>query len=119
VLARRLRLHLSEHGGTGQGVVGALAGVGLRLSGRDGRVRGGLQISGASGRASAGQIRAHPHVDEVMTLEGQVLADDEQVLLGEKVKAVMQDGKCVVLVTASESNEAPWKTCPKELLKRY
>ncbi len=33
-------LHLSEHGGTGEGVIGALAGVGLRLSGADGRFRG-------------------------------------------------------------------------------
>ncbi len=33
-------LSLSEHGGDGQGVVGALAGVGLRLSGSDGRFRG-------------------------------------------------------------------------------
>lgn len=33
-------VHLSEHGGTGQGVIGALAGVGLRLSGDDGRFRG-------------------------------------------------------------------------------
>ncbi|MBQ6585375.1 MAG: hypothetical protein IJH83_01035 [Coriobacteriales bacterium] len=33
-------LSLSEHGGDGQGVVGALAGVGLRLSGADGRFRG-------------------------------------------------------------------------------
>lgn len=31
---------LSEHGGTGEGVIGALAGVGLRLSGSDGRFRG-------------------------------------------------------------------------------
>lgn len=31
---------LSEHGGTGAGVVGALAGTGLRLSGNDGRFRG-------------------------------------------------------------------------------
>ena len=31
---------LSEHGGDGMGVVGALAGVGLRMGGRDGRFRG-------------------------------------------------------------------------------
>ena len=30
-LAARLGVHLSEHGGTGQGVIGALAGAGLRL----------------------------------------------------------------------------------------
>ena len=33
-------LRLSEHGGTGQGVIGALAGCGLRLGGADGRFRG-------------------------------------------------------------------------------
>lgn len=33
-------VHLSEHGGDGAGVVGALAGVGLRLGGEDGRFRG-------------------------------------------------------------------------------
>ncbi len=31
---------LTEHGGTGEGVIGALAGAGLRLSGSDGRFRG-------------------------------------------------------------------------------
>ena len=37
-------VHLSEHGGTGQGVVGALAGVGLRLGGADGRFRGAFDL---------------------------------------------------------------------------
>ncbi len=38
--AEQAGIHLSEHGGTGDGVIGALAGVGLRLSGCDGRIRG-------------------------------------------------------------------------------
>ena len=37
-------VHLSEHGGSGQGIVGALAGVGLRLSGNDGRFRGAFDL---------------------------------------------------------------------------
>lgn len=36
---------LSEHGGDGSGVVGALAGVGLRLGGNDGRFRGKWNFS--------------------------------------------------------------------------
>lgn len=36
---------LSEHGGDGSGVVGALAGVGLRLGGNDGRFRGKWDFS--------------------------------------------------------------------------
>lgn len=39
-LAGSLNVHLSEHGGTGDGIIGALAGTGLRLSGNDGRFRG-------------------------------------------------------------------------------
>ena len=36
-LAKKLDIHLSEHGGSGQGVIGALAGVALRLTANDGR----------------------------------------------------------------------------------
>lgn len=38
--ARKHQIHLTEHGGTGIGVIGALAGCGLRLTGNDGRFRG-------------------------------------------------------------------------------
>jgi hypothetical protein len=79
VLARRVGVHLSEHGGTGQGVVGALAGVGLRLSGMDGRVRGGLVIPSVDGTASAREIRAHPQVRAVLGLGGEVPRDDDRV----------------------------------------
>lgn len=39
-LARETGIHLSEQGGTGDGVIGAIAGIGLRLSGNDGRYCG-------------------------------------------------------------------------------
>ncbi len=35
-LASELGIHLSEHGGTGQGLIGVMAGAGLRLGGNDG-----------------------------------------------------------------------------------
>lgn len=54
-------LRLEELGGDGQGVVGALAGVGLRLSGSDGRFRGRYDLqaacSGASARGGKGKGR--------------------------------------------------------------
>ena len=47
-------LTLEELGGDGQGVVGALAGVGLRLSGNDGRFRGRWDLAAlCEGRADA------------------------------------------------------------------
>ncbi len=47
LLGDELGVHLSEHGGSGQGVVGALAGAGLRLGGNDGRLKGKLQVGSA------------------------------------------------------------------------
>lgn len=36
-------LHLSEHGGTGEGIIGALAGAALRAGKEEGRIKGKLQ----------------------------------------------------------------------------
>lgn len=52
---------LSAHGGDESGVVGALAGIGLRLSGADGRFRGKWdlgRICSAKGRLPAGDVAA-------------------------------------------------------------
>jgi len=119
-LARRLGVHLSEHGGTGGGVIGALAAVGLRMSGNDGRVRGQLEIDNVNGVASVRDILAHPSVNSVMTLDGKALHQDEAVLLsGWKVKAVLQGGGPVLLVMPSGCDDAPWQTCTREILKAY
>lgn len=51
-------LRLEELGGDGQGVVGALAGVGLRLSGSDGRFRGKWDLQAVcDGAGAAGSRR--------------------------------------------------------------
>ncbi|MGI6216541.1 MAG: hypothetical protein ACOYIK_02895 [Coriobacteriales bacterium] len=53
-------VRLESHGGNGDGIVGALAGVGLRLSGNDGRFRGKwdlVELMGSS-TARAGELEA-------------------------------------------------------------
>lgn len=120
-LARWMGVHLSEHGGSGQGVIGALAGAGLRLSGNDGRVRGHLEIATADGRATVDDIRAHTHVHEVRSVSGKTLSGHERVLLGEKMKAVLLGGKPVLLVvpSAETENGAAWQSCSKQQLKSF
>lgn len=117
-LARELGAHLSEHGGTGQGVIGALAGAGLRLSGNDGRLKGHLRIEAANGSATVGEICSHPDVDEVRILGGSPLAGGETVKLGDRVKTVLLDGKSVLLVVPGSDGDA-WQTCSKQQLKNY
>jgi hypothetical protein len=120
-LAGRFGIHLSAHGGTGHGIIGALAGVGLRMSGNDGRMRGGLEIGAENSMVSVSEICAHPHVDSVKSLNGDVLKGDELVIVGDKVKTVLRDEESVLLVIPSEgmADSARWRTCPRQLLKKF
>lgn len=120
-LARRLHIHLSEHGGTGIGVIGALAGTGLRLTGNDGRFRGRHTIAAAGDIVAAGDIKQQTYITMVKSLEGRILPDSDTVQLGEKVKSVLLDGQPTLLVfpNTMDPHLAPWQTCTKEQFKLY
>jgi len=120
-LAASLGVHLSEHGGTGMGVIGALAGVGLRLSGNDGRIRGKLQLENEDNIAEVTRVCNGPEVASVQSLAGQFLGAGDRILLGEKVKTVFLDYMPVLLVAPLEtpSELTCWRTCTKEELRNY
>lgn len=120
-LALRQHIHLSEHGGTGSGVIGALAGVGLRLGGNDGRIRGKLQVASEDGTAEVASICSQAKVDSVQSMSGELLSASEKVLLGEKIKAIYQAGRPVLLVAPLEAprERLYWRTCTKEELRVY
>jgi hypothetical protein len=120
-LATRLGIHLSEHGGTGDGVIGALAGVGLRMGGNDGRVRGKLSITGTHNSASVAAMLRQAGIDEIRTTNGNPIDDHERILLGEWIKTVYLDGRRVLLVKPldRETDGPQWSICAKEELKIY
>lgn len=119
--ARHSGIHLSEHGGTGQGVIGALAGAGLRLGGNDGRLKGQLNFSAPGSLVTVADLCRRDDIDEVRTFDGTTVAQQELVRIGDKVKTVLLDGSSVLLVIATEWTdvEARWQTCPRQLLKSY
>ncbi|SMP60060.1 hypothetical protein [Anoxynatronum buryatiense] len=125
-LAASLGIHLSEHGGTGQGVVGALAAVGLRLGGNDGRIKG-KHLEGMAGKClTVDEICQRSAVDAVWTMDYRPLKENEKVLLGEKVKSVLLQHQSVLLVVPGEDFDmtgaridTPWVTCPRHLLQKY
>ena len=119
-LAEELGVHLSEHGGTGIGVIGALAGAGLRLSGEDGRFKGKFRLEGdEDGTVSVAGVKRQA-VDEVRTLDGLTLADDERVLAAEECKLVLLGGRAVLLVTPAMADAAaPWQTVERRALRSY
>jgi hypothetical protein len=110
-------IHLSEHGGTGQGVIGALAGAGLRLTGNDGRFKGKFRIPSRNGMASVKDIRK-AGIEVVRTVEGMVLNDIEVVHVGDWVKPVLLDEKSVLLVVSSDVGTT-WNACERRIFEEY
>ncbi len=121
-LAGELNIHLSEHGGTGQGVVGALAGIGLRLSGNDGRFRGWYHFGREGESIGVKVLRTHRFIDAVRSETGEILTDDTTVFFGgDEQKTVLQDGKQVLLVKKMLQGERvlDWTTLTKQEVKKY
>ncbi|WP_025822915.1 DNA-binding protein [Shewanella marina] len=120
-LAQSQQLSLTEHGGTGQGVIGAIAGIGLRLFGNDGRVKGQVHFAGLDKKSdkqlTVADIIAKSMVDKVMDLEGAILTDDQVIDLSGKVKAVYHQHQYTLLVYRDE--QKTWCNALKQHLKQY
>ena len=119
--ADKLGIHLSEHGGTGQGVIGALAGTGLRLEGNDGRFKGWMHFEGRERTMKATCLYDSPFVDAVCTREGTPIGPDTNICVGYEVKAVLLHKQATVLVAPSDDENSPsqWRTLTKRELKAY
>ncbi len=117
-LAGDIEVHLSEHGGTGQGVVGALAGAGLRLSENDGRFRGWYHLGRAGDSCRVADLTVHPFIDAVqIEATGQPLSPETVVRFGgDELKLVLKGGRQTLLVTETEDG---WRTLTKAEVKRY
>ena len=120
--ALKLGVHLSEHGGTGGGVIGALAGAGLRLGGDDGRIKGKYFVGHQGEVMTAKEILQSTNIDEIREENGEALQGQERIVLGEKVKAVLLGGRVVLLVERTEGalrDRAEWATLPKSKVRKY
>lgn len=119
-LANSLSIHLSEHGGTGQGVIGALAGVGLRLTGNDGRFKGKHKENPSKKIATVKEIIEDTTIEIVRTQAGFILDGNECITLGDKLKSVYLDYKSVLLVESVNVNGSHiWMPCAGGTLKEY
>ena len=115
-IAQHCNVHLSEHGGDGQGVVGALAAVGLRLSGNDGRVRGKAEVNAE--RLTVAELIDATGFDRVFAYGQGTLAHDCIIELdGSEVKAVFQDFSRTMLVAPIGHNR--YQLLGRRFLKRY
>jgi hypothetical protein len=111
-MASRLDAVTWWHGETGQGRIGALAAVGLRGSGDDGRFIGLPGIRDLRGVLRVGEIVARSPIARVESIDGERLPDDALVDTRDWVRPGLRGGQPVLRVRRDEGRWIPedkWK----------
>lgn len=109
-LAEKLRLNLWWYGETGQGCIGAIAGVGLRSTGDDGRFIDLHGIRDIEGTATVKDIISKSDVKKVVTLDGKSLPDHEIIETDGWVRPSLYGGEIVFYVIRDGDTWRPDKT---------
>lgn len=106
-----------DHGG----MIGALASVGLRRSGTDGRFVWLEGVRELSGVAAANELLADTGIDAIEDRDGGVVADDELICVDPWPRAVLVTGRAVLLVQKPEKNNVGfhWQLLPREDIRRF
>jgi hypothetical protein len=116
-LARQTGLTLEGLTGDGGGIIGALAAVGLRATGEDGRFLWLTGVRDLSGACSVEQLQQMVPIDAVQTVEGVEIPQADQVELGPWIRPLLKQGRAVLLVEPGDSS-AVWRVVEKERVKQ-
>ncbi|MCB2190598.1 MAG: hypothetical protein KQI62_03485 [Deltaproteobacteria bacterium] len=113
-LAETPGLRTWRHGPTGQGIIGALSGVGLRSTGDDGRFIELQGIREIGGVLTVDDIIAQTAVTSVVSDTGQELAGNERVDTLDWIRPTLREGSPVMEV---ESRDGVWQPKGKKKKK--
>ncbi|NMB40370.1 MAG: hypothetical protein GX996_00310 [Firmicutes bacterium] len=116
--AAQANVYLKEVGGTGLGIIGALAGIGLRLEGNDGEVRGGAGQFRKGETYTVGQLLTSPVIEAVYDNNLNFLSADQKVFITWKVKPVISDKRPVLVVNWDEKSQT-WKSMYKKEIRAF
>jgi hypothetical protein len=100
--------------GTGGGVIGALAGIGLHRAGNDGRFLWLPGLRELKGKYPVKDVIAKGHIERICTLNDEELSPEEMIDVGEWVRAVLRNGKSTLYV---EEQNHEWHILSKDHIK--
>lgn len=109
-MARSARISITGLTGNGNGVIGALAAIGLRFRGDDGRFiwLPGMQLLN-SGIYSSSEIMGIVPFDRIENLRGRAPKPEDQIEVGKWIRPVLREGRCVLLVEEDRTHPGgPW-----------
>lgn len=109
-MAQRVGAHLSEHGGTGDGVIGALAAVGQRSRGESGWFvdAPGVQALEDVEMVSVAELLEHTAIARVEQWDGTTLGAGEWVATGGRLRPSLRGGVAVLLVEPAAGVPGCW-----------
>ena len=117
-LAASIGAHLEGLTGTGLGVIGALAAVGLRAGANDGRFLWLPRLREISGVYTVAALRDALGVDAVETEDGRRPGNDARVAIGDWPRPLLRGGRRVFLIQEAVGEDYQWVGADKQRLKQ-
>ena len=113
--------HIVLEGVTGDhsGVIGALAAVGLRATGDDGRFLWLQGLRELSGTYAADQLRRATPIESIQTIAGVDVPPADRIDVGEWVRPLLKQGRPLLLVEEAPGHgECEWRVIAKDVVKQ-
>jgi len=120
-LADRYGFHLEGITGERIGVIGALAAVGLRRGGQDGRFIWLEGVRELTGTATTATLLTTTGIDSVESIDGRPLPPEATVLVDPWPRPVLLNGRAVLLAekNGGKNGADGWRILSKEAIRRY
>ncbi len=120
-LAGKYSILLEGLTGTRDGIVGALAAVGLRKSGNDGRfiwLKGKKELRDLlPGIQSKEELQEEFNFESIESPEGNQVKKNQLILLNDWVRPVLKNGKATLLVEPAINERYEWKSATKDYIR--
>lgn len=116
-LAGRAGYLLEGLTGDGGGVIGALAGVGLRATGDDGRFLWLPGLRETTGIHPASALLGLTGIEAFQTMDGAEIPPADTVDLGVWCRPILRGGRALLLVEPITEQPGAWRVAAKETIK--
>jgi hypothetical protein len=103
--------------GTGGGMIGALAAVGLRAEGNDGRFLWLPGLRELTGVLPVGELMSTARIDVIRTVAGDLAPAGSTVEVGDWPRPLVRDGQAVLLVEEAGSGASDWVVVGRDVVK--
>ena len=104
--ARSAGIAIAGLTGSGEGVIGALAALGLHFRGEDGRFLWLPNLDTINGTYTYTELMDLVPFDSIESLKGKSPRPAEKINVGEWVRPILREGRCVLLVEEEHKEKA-------------